>query len=68
MSKLRDWVEGPGGGIKKVAGVLKVSEHAVRIWLRREGTPKVKTMQRLEKMSGLGLAEIIASTQPRGSK
>lgn len=32
------------GGVKEIAKRYSVTEHAVRIWLRGEGTPEVKVI------------------------
>jgi transcriptional regulator with XRE-family HTH domain len=49
-TKFRIWVD-EFGGIQAVAKKLNVTEYTVRVWLRGENTPDVKTIVEIIKLS-----------------
>jgi len=48
--RFRNWVD-KYGGIGKLAETLGVGEHAVRIWLRGDGCPRVHLMYEIIELS-----------------
>lgn len=65
MKDFQSWIE-DYGGVPKLAKRLKVTPHAVRTWIKREGYPKVETMRELVKLGKgkLTFETIIESTKP----
>jgi DNA-binding phage protein len=49
-NSLEQWVD-DSGGVPRVARVLGVIPHSVRVWLRGEGTPRVKTILKIVQLS-----------------
>jgi len=60
---LKIWVE-EYGGISKLAKRLKITDHAVRAWLRGESTPCLKNLIVIVKLSEgkLKLDQVIRET------
>lgn len=63
-----DWIE-TYGGIEKLSKTLKINPHTIRVWLRGDGSPRPKTINRIIRLSkGKLTFETVFSESTRSKK
>ena len=66
-TKLKDWIR-KVGGYDKASKKLRVSPHTVEYWAMGKGTPTVKHLLRISRLSGLDFQTIINDTNYKAAK